>query len=271
MAKHRISATVIVYNEEERIEKCLKALKPAVDEIILVHDGTCRDSTLKLARKYTNKIFVRPHWGEASPHKPFTLQKATGDWILAVDADEIVTPKLQKAIRKLVDDADETGVNGYAIDWPFYEKGIRVTTGPLSESSKLVLFRKSATTCSGVTHDWYKVKPPTRRVHLELDHRTEDNWSYSTFFKKNVPRAYVDAKYRVAINWNPHPAIWYLVKAPVWFFLYVFYSFVWCRLFLNGRLGFRMAVELGLYNFFLYYYVFKVKMAKFLNPKKYSN
>ncbi len=266
--KPKITGTVIVYNEEKRIETCLKALKPAVDEIILVHDGHCSDNTLRLARKYTNRIFERPHWGEASPHKPFTLEKATGDWILTVDADETVTPKLQKQIRKLVEEADRKDINAYAFDWPFYEKGVRVTGGPLSTPSKMVLMRKSATTCSGVTHDWYKVKGKVERVHLELDHVTEDNWSYRAFFRKNVPRAYVDALYRVAIKWNPHFAFWYLIKAPLWAGIYFFYSFFYSKLFLNGRLGFRFAVQLALYNFFLYYNVFQIKLKKMLNPKR---
>lgn len=268
MKRSKISATVIVYNEEQRIEACLRALKPSVDEIILVHDGECSDRTLEIAKKYTNKIFVRPHWGEASPHKPFTLQKSTGDWILTVDADEIVTPKLQKHIRKLVADADKNRVNAYAFDWPFYEKGTLVDKGPLSTSSKMVLMRKSATTCSGVTHDWYKVKGKIERVHLKLDHMTEDNWSMKTFFRKNAPRAYYDALYRVAIRWNSKVSVWYLIKAPIWFVIYFFYSFFYSRLFLNGRLGFRIALQMALYNFFLYYYVFLIRTRKFLNPKK---
>jgi glycosyltransferase involved in cell wall biosynthesis len=268
MKRSKISATVIVYNEGQRIDACLKALKPAVDEIILVHDGLCMDNTLKIAKKYTKKIFVRPHWGEASPHKPFTIEKSTGSWIITVDADEIVTPKLQKRIRKLVNDADWSGINAYAFDWPFYDKGIRVTKGPLSGASKMILMRKSATACSGVTHDWYKVRGRIERVRLELDHMTEDNWSMRTFFSKNVPRAYYDALYRVAISWNSKVAIWYLIKAPIWGVIYFFYSFFYSKLFLNGRLGFRIAVQMSLYNFFLYYSVFRIKLIKYLNPER---
>ncbi|MBI2137105.1 glycosyltransferase [Candidatus Woesearchaeota archaeon] len=261
--KHVISATVVVYNEESRIKACLDAVRGVVDEIIVVHDGPCSDRTLEIAGRYTKKIFVRPHWGEASPHKPFTLEVASGDWILTVDADEILTPPLRRRLRRLVDDADKESINGYAFYWPFYDKGVRITKGPLSRGYKLVLFRKSATVCTGVIHDWYHVAGRVRQLDLELDHRQPaDNWTFRSFFRKNVPRTVVDARYRVEKGFAGRFVLWYLFKAPLWFVLYFFYTFFLTRLFLNGYIGFRMAVQLALYNFFLNWHIFRIRLGR---------
>ena len=79
---NRISACLVVYNEEKIIKNCLASIKDAVDEIIVVHDGECIDKTLEICKSYTNKIFIKQHIGEAEPHRPFGFKQATGDWIL---------------------------------------------------------------------------------------------------------------------------------------------------------------------------------------------
>jgi len=259
----KITATLIVYNEQDKIKKCLDAIKNVVDEIIVVHDGPCTDKTLEIVKKYTKKIFVRPHWGEASPHKPFTLQKATGDWILTVDADEILSLAAQKQLRNLVKDADKNDINAYGLHWPFYDKNRRITKGSLAKNHKVVLMRKSKTTCSGIIHDWYKVKGKTKMLSLELDHQQPgDNWSMRTFFKKNAPRTLVDARYRVQKGYAPHNLLAYLAKAPVWFVLYFAYYFILKKLFLYRGLGLRLSLQFALYNYLLFYHIFTVKLNR---------
>lgn len=59
----KISACLVVRNEEKVIERCLNSLKGAVDEILIVHDGECGDNTLKIAKKFNADIFIRPMAG----------------------------------------------------------------------------------------------------------------------------------------------------------------------------------------------------------------
>ena len=54
----KISACIISYNEEKKIEDCLKSLQPVADEIIIV-DSNSNDHTIKIAKKYTDKIFTQ--------------------------------------------------------------------------------------------------------------------------------------------------------------------------------------------------------------------
>lgn len=94
--KPKISAVVSAFNEERNIESCLESLAWA-DEIILV-DNTSLDKTVALAKKYTNKIFIRENNKMLNINKNFGFDKATGDWIINLDADERVTEELKKEI-----------------------------------------------------------------------------------------------------------------------------------------------------------------------------
>lgn len=104
-----LSVIVITYNEEQNIEECLESVCWA-DEIIVV-DAYSQDRTVELARKYTNRVYLR-EWAGYAPAKQFALEQATGDWVLWIDADERVTPELANQIREVVS-RDENPFGGY--------------------------------------------------------------------------------------------------------------------------------------------------------------
>lgn len=98
----KISVVISAFNEEKFIEDCLKSSKLIADEIVLV-DNTSSDTTVKIAKKYTNKIFIRPNDPVVlNKNKNFGFTKATGDWILNLDADERVTEGLAKEIKQVL-------------------------------------------------------------------------------------------------------------------------------------------------------------------------
>ena len=98
----KLSVVISAYNEEAMIEDCLKSAKDLADEIIFV-DNTSQDRTVEIAKKYTKKVFTR----ENDPvmlnkNKNFGFTKATGDWILSLDADERLTTELSAEIRNKI-------------------------------------------------------------------------------------------------------------------------------------------------------------------------
>jgi glycosyltransferase involved in cell wall biosynthesis len=95
-----ISALIVVRNEEPIIRKCLEAVK-WVDEIIVV-DQSSTDRTRDICHEYTDKIYITENKLFADPDRTFGESKASGDWILCIDADEIVTPELAEEIRSVV-------------------------------------------------------------------------------------------------------------------------------------------------------------------------
>lgn len=95
-----VSAVIICFNEEKDIRRCLESVKWA-DEIVLVDSGSA-DDTLKICKEYDCRVFNHK-WEGYSRQKNFAIAQAACDWILSIDADEEVTPKLAKEIRSVVD------------------------------------------------------------------------------------------------------------------------------------------------------------------------
>jgi len=101
----KLSAVVNTRNEEATIVRCLRSIVPHVDEIVVV-DMDSSDKTLALTKQFTKKIYKHEPVGYVEPARNFAIAKATGDWILIVDADEIVPDELGLKLRRLADHAD---------------------------------------------------------------------------------------------------------------------------------------------------------------------
>jgi glycosyltransferase involved in cell wall biosynthesis len=91
-----LSVIIITKNEAASIDACLKSILWA-DEIIVV-DSASHDDTVSICKKYGAKVFQND-WRGFGKQKNYALSKVTGDWVLSVDADERVTPLLEKEIK----------------------------------------------------------------------------------------------------------------------------------------------------------------------------
>src|SRR3989344_2014118 len=98
MTKPKISAVINTWNEEKNLAECLDTLDFA-DEIIVV-DMASTDDTKKIAKQYTDKVYDHPYVGYVEPARNFALSKASGNWVLIIDADERIPRPLAS---KLVD------------------------------------------------------------------------------------------------------------------------------------------------------------------------
>jgi len=97
----KLSVVLATRNEEKNIGPCLNSVKGIADEIVVV-DEYSTDKTREIAKKYGAKVYLEPHHDIFHITKQKALEKATGDWILQLDADEVVTGKLADEIRRLV-------------------------------------------------------------------------------------------------------------------------------------------------------------------------
>jgi glycosyltransferase involved in cell wall biosynthesis len=103
MKRPTVSAYIVCFNEEDRIRECLESVRWA-DEIIVV-DSFSTDKTADICREYTDKIFQNP-WPGCAGQKNFALDKATGDFVINIDADERVTPELRAELMRLLDNSE---------------------------------------------------------------------------------------------------------------------------------------------------------------------
>lgn len=97
----KISAVLVVRNEEKNLPRCLNSLT-FVDEIVIV-DMESADGTAAMAKKFTDKIFSHPQVGFADPARNFAIEKARGPWILMIDADEEVSSSLAAKLKELAE------------------------------------------------------------------------------------------------------------------------------------------------------------------------
>jgi len=96
-----ISLCMIVRDEEKYIGGCLESAMPCVDEIVVVDTGS-KDRTVQIAESYGARIFHYQWNDDFSSARNEALKKAKGDWILSLDADEILKPDAPQIIRRAV-------------------------------------------------------------------------------------------------------------------------------------------------------------------------
>jgi len=103
-----LSIVLITHNEESNLGRTLESVKPLVregqGEIIVVDSGST-DRTVDIAKSFGAKVFVEP-WKGYSAQKNSAIEKATGDWILSLDADEELDTNASKVILFLTSGID---------------------------------------------------------------------------------------------------------------------------------------------------------------------
>jgi glycosyltransferase involved in cell wall biosynthesis len=92
----KISATIITFNEEKKIELCIQSLLGVADEIIVV-DSCSTDRTAEICNRYAVKFISQSFLGYVA-QKNFAVQQASYDYILALDADERLSDELKRSI-----------------------------------------------------------------------------------------------------------------------------------------------------------------------------
>ena len=100
-----LSVGIITYNEEKNILKVIKAVEKIADEIIIV-DSNSTDNTVDLVKKNGAQVFVES-WKGYGPQKNSVIEKCNQDWILLIDADEIVSEKLGERIFEIINSKPE--------------------------------------------------------------------------------------------------------------------------------------------------------------------
>lgn len=99
MSNEKISVTLTTWNEAANIRNCLESVRWA-DEIIVV-DMYSDDNTVEIARQYTDQIFSFKNTGYVEPSRQFAVDQTHSEWILVMDADEMVPRKLRDCLRRI--------------------------------------------------------------------------------------------------------------------------------------------------------------------------
>ena len=170
----KLSVSIISFNEEKNIGRTLEAVKEMADEIVLV-DSFSTDNTVEIARSMGAKVFIE-NWKGHIAQKNSALKKCSGEWILALDCDEVVTPKLKVSIEKAIGSGD--GFSGYALNRRTFYMGkfLKYSWQP---DIKLRLVRKSANPAWGGydPHDVLQANGKTSKLDGDLIHYSFSNFA----------------------------------------------------------------------------------------------
>lgn len=141
-----LSVVLITHDAAELLERTLEAVAWA-NEIIVVDSGST-DGTRELAERLGARVIGQPEWRGFGYQKNFALSHASGDWILLLDADEVVDPALAAEIRRVT--ASRGTITGYTLRRVNYFCGVRMRFGTWRPKQLPRLFQKG---CGRVSDD----------------------------------------------------------------------------------------------------------------------
>ena len=133
----KLTVIIITLNEVENIRACLDSVIWA-DEIIVVDAGST-DQTVAICQELGAKVLVNSDWQGFGFQKNLALKQATGDWILSLDADERISPKLRQLILKTL---ESPSADGYLLPRQAFFLGKAMRHGGWWPDYVLRLFRR---------------------------------------------------------------------------------------------------------------------------------
>jgi len=164
-----LTVLIAARNEEKNLPGCLESVGFA-DERVVVVDARSGDRTLEIAQDLADVVFTRS-FDSFAGQRNAALERASGDWILSIDADERVTPELAEEIGGRVLDARSADV-GFRIPIrseilgrPFGHSGTQMDL-------PLRLFRRGRGRWEGRVHETVAIEGPVGRMVHPLEHRT---------------------------------------------------------------------------------------------------
>ncbi len=119
----KLTVALATFNEEKNLGSCLESIKDIADEIVIV-DGTSSDKTVDVAKKFGARILVVPNQQIFHINKQKALEMSHNEWVLQLDADEIVSPELAKEIMEVII-MDEHSLDAYQAKIPNRELFLR--------------------------------------------------------------------------------------------------------------------------------------------------
>lgn len=166
MVKAKLSVTIITFNEERNIRRCIDSLRDLADEIVVV-DSFSSDNTKAIVAEYPHARFISQTFLGYGPQKDFAVTQTKNDIVLSLDADEALSDELYAAISKALENFTADGytmnrLNNYAGRW--------VRHSGWYPDKKLRLWRKDKG-CWGdkVLHESVEMQSGSKIMHFKGD------------------------------------------------------------------------------------------------------
>jgi len=252
-----VSATVITMNEEDHIADCLKSARLVADEIIVLDSGST-DRTVEIAKQYADIVEVTD-WPGFGVQKQRALEKATGDWVLSLDADERITPELAREINHRLADPD---ADAYKLPWAVTIYGTRLDFGR-SGRAPLRLFRREGVRFSdALVHERILIPDgrKTRTLRGRLTHYTHRDFGHS--LEKSAKYAWLGSLEKQRKGKKTHTMVYPTFRGLMTFVQVYFIRFG----FLDGAVGYLTAVTYAQVTFNKYAGLWTLSSKRKIRP-----
>ena len=246
-----LSVAIITYNEEENIRKTLEAVKNLADEIIVV-DSFSTDKTVDIAKEYGARIYLEKFKGFID-QKNSAMEKCSNEWILFLDADEVVTQALRKSI---INALSKNEVCGYIINRRTFYLG-KLLKYSWQPDRNLRLVHKSLDPKWGKSspHEKLYINGESEILEGEIIHYSYKNLNEHiqklNYYAQSVAQNYY-------IN-GRHFKLHNILLNP---FLAFFKKYLFKLGFLDGYRGFFVAASSFIYVFLKYAYLWEINKTK---------
>jgi len=245
MAKIAISAVIITKNEADRLAETLKSVQ-FCDEVIVI-DSFSTDETTSVAKNLNAHVFQQAFLGYGA-QKNYGFTKAKNDWVLSIDADEIVTHELMAEIQQIVNQGVQDCV---ALNIPRKHVFLGKLFKYGKESKDLLprLFNRNfAHYDDALVHEKLVINGPSKSLKNPLLHNTYRNWEHAKEKMDKYAQLGADELQRK----NKKRPLWLVyLSYPFYFFKHYF---IYLN-FLNGSEGLKWSLLVSNYHFKKYYYL----------------
>ncbi|MFV1951783.1 MAG: glycosyltransferase family 2 protein [Nitrospinota bacterium] len=248
---NKLSVTIITYNEEKNIRECLDSVRWA-DEIVVL-DSCSTDSTERICREYTDKVFQN-EWLGYGRQKNLCAERAENDWIFNLDADEVVTPELRAGLMELL--SSTPSLSAYLVPRKNYfgERWIRYC-GWYPDYIVRLYNKKRASFLPSDVHESVQVDGRPGMLRGPIKHYTYSN--LSDYISRQNRYSSLAAQ---GMAGEGREVRWYdLSLRPIFAFIKVYALRMGFR---EGGLGFILSVGHSFYTFLKYVKLWEIKEMK---------
>ncbi len=213
----KLSVCIATHNEEQNIGRCLDSVIDWADEVVIV-DGSSTDRTAEIGRSYGKKVRVYRVGNPPMFHlnKQKAIEKAEGEWVLQLDADEEVSPKLKTEIIHIIENPSATA---YWIPRLNYFLGKPLRKGGQYPDYTIRFYRNGAAKfpCRSV-HEQVEIEGETARLGEDLYH-----YPYPDFSEYlNKWDRYCDLEAALLAQEGKRPGGWlfldyFVIRPKLWF------------------------------------------------------
>ena len=255
----KLSVAIITLNEEANIARAIGAVRDLADEIVVL-DSFSSDHTVEIASGLGALVFQQEFAGYIE-QKNDCLAKCSGEWILCLDADEVVSPELAESIRLAIGQpaipaAPESPLGGYVLNRRTFYMG-RLLKHAWQPDRKLRLVRRAAAPrWSGDNpHDRLEINGKTRRLPGDLVHYSYRDFNAHMEQTRRFARQ-IAQSYHARGKKSGYAAI--LLKPPFVLFKRLFLQ----RAILDGTPGLMAAMSSAAYVYMKYAFLWELQTQR---------